>query len=45
VNRAAVAGVPASDIASLRRVLLALIENLARDDASDVGAAPRRARR
>jgi len=45
VNRAAVAGVPASDIASLRRVLLALIENLARDDASDAGAAPRRSRR
>jgi MarR family transcriptional regulator, organic hydroperoxide resistance regulator len=45
VNRVAVAGIAAADIATLRRVLLALIENLARDEAVEPAAAPRRARR
>ena len=35
VNRVAVKGVKESDIALARRVLLAMIENLARDDAND----------
>lgn len=32
VNRVAVAGMTAADVARLRRLLLALVENLARDD-------------
>jgi len=44
VNRVAVAGLPAAEIAGLRRVLLALIENLARDEA-EPAAPPPRARR
>jgi hypothetical protein len=44
VNRVAVAGLPAAEIATLRRVLLALIENLARDE-SEPAAAPSRSGR
>jgi len=44
VNRVAVAGLPAGEIALLRRVLLALIENLARDEA-EPASPPSRARR
>lgn len=44
VNRVAVGGLPAGEIALLRRVLLALIENLARDEA-EPAAPPSRARR
>lgn len=41
VNRVAVAGVPAADIARSRRILLAIIENLARDE-TETGNGPRR---
>jgi DNA-binding MarR family transcriptional regulator len=44
VNRAAIAGIPTADIAMLRRMLLALIENLASDEGSGA-ASPRRSRR
>jgi MarR family transcriptional regulator, organic hydroperoxide resistance regulator len=37
VNRIAVAGLPRAEVARLRRALLAIIENLARDDAPDKG--------
>src|SRR5512140_1544188 len=45
VNRVAVAGVPPGDIALVRRVLLALIENLARDEAESASSPPPRRRR
>jgi MarR family transcriptional regulator, organic hydroperoxide resistance regulator len=41
VNRIAVAGLPAADVARTREVLLAIIENLARDEAGS-GNTPRR---
>jgi MarR family transcriptional regulator, organic hydroperoxide resistance regulator len=44
VNRVAVAGLPAAEIGLLRRVLLALIENLARDEAEPAATPSRPAR-
>ena len=41
VNRIAVAGVSAADIARSREILIAIIENLARDEA-ETGNGPRR---
>lgn len=41
VNRVAMAGIPAADIALVRRVLLAAIENLARDEAANAGGTRR----
>ena len=41
VNRIAVAGLPAADVARTREVLLAIIENLARDEAGSANT-PRR---
>lgn len=41
VNRVAVAGVPADDIAKTRAVLIAIIENLARDEARTADGARR----
>jgi DNA-binding MarR family transcriptional regulator len=39
VNRIAIAGVPADDLAATRRSLLAMIDNLAADEAARIGAA------
>jgi DNA-binding MarR family transcriptional regulator len=44
VNRVAIAGVAAADVALLRRILLALIENLARNEVEDAGVPSRRRR-
>lgn len=44
VNRVAIAGVPAGEVALLRRILLALIENLARDEVEEAGVPARRRR-
>jgi MarR family transcriptional regulator, organic hydroperoxide resistance regulator len=41
VNRIAVSGIPATDLARSREILLAIIENLARDEA-ETGNGPRR---
>ena len=41
VNRIAVTGLPAADIARSREILLAIIENLARDEASSTDATRR----
>jgi len=44
VNRVAIAGVPAAEVALLRRILLALIENLARNEVEDGETNSRRRR-
>lgn len=45
VNRIAVHGVPARDVAATRRTLLAVLERMARDESGAVGDSPRKATR